>query len=151
MLGLLGSLAAAANVYMGRRYVEAAATLSRFEVSVRPIPASGASFGVSVEYHNPGPWPIALLEVQVLAWRDGHYVGAATRDLRNAPVVVSPGTSRSVELTLPGSRTAAVEPGRTDEGTQWRFTASGRIELPMLGARSFTRETRYPDAERGER
>lgn len=150
VLGLLGTLAGAANVQMGRRYVEAAATLSRFEVSVRPLPDPAASPRVSVEYRNPGPWPITLLEVQVLAWRNGQYLGAASRDLRRAPLVLPPGAASVLDLTFPNMARPASEPGPSG-GEAWHFTVSGRIELPVLGARSFSRESRYVVGEGGVR
>lgn len=152
VLAVLGALAAAANVQMSRRYVEAAATLSRFQPVVRPVSLPGGAPGVRIEYQNPGPWQVALLEVQVLAWRDGVYLGAATRDLRAAPLVVPPGDSRAVELTLPplsstrGEEDASAQEPPGEAGT-WFFSVSGRMELPIVGTRSFSRESRYPAGE----
>lgn len=148
LLGLLGILTGAATVQMGRRYVEAAATLSRFEVSVQPVSHPGAPVGVSVQCRNPGPWPVTLLEVQVLAWRDGEYLGAASRDLRRAPLVLPPAGASTLDLTFPDAAWPGAEPDRAD-GEAWYFTVSGRIELPVLGARSFSRESRYVTGEGG--
>lgn len=139
LLAVLGAAAGAGNVQMARRFGDAATTLSRFQVSVLPVAPAGEGLGLRVDCFNPGPWPVSVLEVQVLAWQEGAYVGAASRDLRGAPLVLAPGTAGSVDLSLPGG----VRLEGRDAAGDWRFAVSGRLEVPVLGARTFGRETRY--------
>ncbi|HEY8424752.1 MAG TPA: hypothetical protein VIK73_01905 [Limnochordales bacterium] len=144
LLVAMGVASAAGSVEMGRRYVMLAATMGRFESSVEPIILADGRPGVRIAYGNPGPWPIDLLEVQVLAWRDGRYVGAASLDMRAGALQVPAGGSRAVELAFPGlpSDMPAVVGG--DHGGAWTFQVSGRVSLPVIGPRPFVQRSVYP-------
>ncbi|NLG70016.1 MAG: hypothetical protein GX496_10755 [Firmicutes bacterium] len=145
LLAVLGVASAAGSVEMARRYVRVAATLGRFESAAEPMVLADGRLGVRIAYRNPGPWPIALLEIQVLAWRDGRYVGAASLDRRANPLEVPPGGSRAVELAFarPAGDPPAVS-GVDDVGA-WVVQLSGGMQLPVIGPRPFARRTLYPE------
>lgn len=141
-----GILGAAGTTRMSRQYVEGARTLSLFEVGVE-VAAVSPALELSLSYLNPGPWPVTLLEVQVLAWHGGDYLGAASRDLRQNPLVVAPSSTGQLTLTFPAGTETARPPAGDGAGASWRFYLSGRLELPVLGARTFSREAVYSDVE----
>lgn len=144
LLAVLGAASAAGSVAMARRYVQMAATVSRFEARAEPVALPDGRAGVRVRYRNPGPWPVELVEAQVLAWHDGRYVGAASLDLRARPLQLPPGGEEAVELAWPGAPEATAVMGAPGAGG-WRFSLSGRLILPAVGVRTFQRAAAFPE------
>ncbi|WP_324717548.1 hypothetical protein U7230_04520 [Carboxydochorda subterranea] len=139
-LAIAGTLGLAGSWSLAQRYVALTRALNRLAVDVARVQAA-PRLVVDLRYRNGGPWPVVLLEVQVLAWQDGRYAGAASVDLRDRPLEI-PAAGGEQLLQVPFA--SAAPPGTA---TVWRLAVSGRLQLPVAGSHTFEYRVEYHPGE----
>lgn len=143
-----GALSAAGSLYVAQAYVEATRTLTGLSMQVHEAARSAGEVVVGLELSNGGPWPVEVLELQVLAWQGPRYVGLATADWRAQPLDLAPGARRRVRLAVP-TLTAGGAPDAASAGRQapepWRLRISGRIHLARMGPRPFQQTVTFDE------